>query len=214
MNKIEKDVRFLKFYSAVVTLLLLVFLVSAFTLAGNQKFKEIDVERINVVEKNGELRMVISNSERQHPGISGGQIIKRSEPREPGIIFFCENGDECGGLAYSAKKTGDKVEAYGGLSASTEKRLRAIAAGVREGNLDVAGIAKTIRPGAQMLRQWKDQTHTVTALSDGFEWNGKTYKSLSAVAKEITGTNWNGYVFFGIKRPAPGNKNAAGPRAK
>jgi ABC-type branched-subunit amino acid transport system substrate-binding protein len=107
-----------------------------------------------------------------------------------------------------------QVEAYGGLSASTEKRLQAIAAGVRQGNLDVAGIATTIRPGAQMLRQWKDQTHTVTALSDGFEWNGKTYKSLSAVAKKITGTNWNGYVFFGIKRPAPGNKNAAGPRAK
>ena len=107
-----------------------------------------------------------------------------------------------------------QVEAYGGLSASTEKRLQAIAVGVRQGSLDVAGVAKTIRPGTQMLRQWKDQTHTVTALSDGFEWNGKTYKSLSAVAKEMTGTNWNGYVFFGIKRPAPGNKNAAGPRSK
>jgi hypothetical protein len=107
-----------------------------------------------------------------------------------------------------------QVRAHGGLSASTQKRLQAIATGVRQGSLDVAGIARTIRPGAQMLRQWKDQTHTVTALSDGFEWNGKTYKSLSAVAKKITGTNWNGYVFFGIKRPAPGNKNAAGPRAK
>ena len=107
-----------------------------------------------------------------------------------------------------------QVAAYGGLSASTQKRLQAIAAGVRQGNLDVAGIAKTIRPGAQMLRQWKGQTHTVTALSDGFEWNGRTYKSLSAVARKITGINWNGYVFFGIKRPAPGNKNAAGPRAK
>jgi hypothetical protein len=116
MNKIERDVRFLKFYSAAVTLLLLVFLVSAFTMSGNQKFKEIDVERINVVESDGSLRMVISNSQRQHPGISGGQTIKRTEPREPGIIFFCENGDECGGLAYSAKKTGDKVEAYGGLT--------------------------------------------------------------------------------------------------
>jgi hypothetical protein len=85
---------------------------------------------------------------------------------------------------------------------------------VRQGNLDVAGIAKTIRPGTQMLRQWKDRTHTVTALNDGFEWNGRTYRSLSAIAREITGTNWNGYVFFGIKRPSPGNKNAAGPRAK
>ena len=105
-----------------------------------------------------------------------------------------------------------QVEAYGGLSSSTKKRLEAIAAGVRQGNTDVAGIAKAIRPGAQMLRQWRGQTHTVTAVHEGFEWNGKTYKSLSAVARQITGTNWNGYAFFGVKRAAPGNKNAAGPR--
>lgn len=103
-----------------------------------------------------------------------------------------------------------QVEAYGGLSASTRKRLRDIAMAVRQGS-NVAG-ARTIRPGTQMLRQWKDQTHTVTALSDGFEWKGRTYKSLSAIAKEITGTSWNGYSFFGIKRAPPGNKNAAGPR--
>ena len=105
-----------------------------------------------------------------------------------------------------------QVEAYGGLSSSTRNRLQGIAAGVRQGNTDVAGIAKAIRPGAQMLRQWRGQTHTVTAVNDGFEWNGKTYKSLSSVARQITGTNWNGYAFFGIKRAPPGNKNAAGPR--
>lgn len=104
-----------------------------------------------------------------------------------------------------------QVEAYGGLSASTKKRLRAIARAVRQGSPDAAGM-RTIRPGTQILRQWRDQTHTVTALNDGFEWDGKTYKSLSAIAKQITGTSWNGYSFFGIKRPAPGNKNAAGPR--
>src|SRR6185437_11568585 len=104
-----------------------------------------------------------------------------------------------------------QVEAYGGLSTSTKKRLRAIASAVRQGNPDAAGI-RTIRPGTQMLRQWRDQTHTVTALTDGFEWDGKTYKSLSAIAKQITGTSWNGYAFFGIKRSPPGNKNAAGPR--
>lgn len=107
-----------------------------------------------------------------------------------------------------------QVAVYGGLSASAKKRLQAIAAGVRQGSLDLAGITRTMRPGTQMLRQWQDQTHTVTALNDGFEWNGKTYRSLSAIAREITGTSWNGYVFFGIKRPPPGNKNAAGPRTK
>jgi Protein of unknown function (DUF2924) len=104
-----------------------------------------------------------------------------------------------------------QVEAYGGLSNSTKRRLREIAEAVRRGNPDAAGVARQIRPGTQMIRQWRDETHTVTAIADGFEWNGQIYKSLSAVAKEITGTNWNGYAFFGIKRAATGNKNAAGP---
>ena len=63
-----------------------------------------------------------------------------------------------------------------------------------------------------MIRQWQNATHTVTALAEGFEWNGRTYKSLSAVANAITGTDWNGFSFFGIKRAPSENKNAAGPR--
>jgi hypothetical protein len=103
-----------------------------------------------------------------------------------------------------------QVEAYGGLSNSTKRRLREIAEAVRRGNPDVAGVARKIRPGTQMIRQWQNTTHVVTTTSDGFEWNGKSYKSLSAIAKQITGTNWNGYVFFGIKRAPTANKNAAG----
>jgi Protein of unknown function (DUF2924) len=71
---------------------------------------------------------------------------------------------------------------------------------------------RRIKPGTQMIRQWQNTTHTVTALAEGFEWNGRTYKSLSAVANAITGTNWNGFAFFGIKRAPSGNKNASGPR--
>jgi Protein of unknown function (DUF2924) len=104
-----------------------------------------------------------------------------------------------------------QVEAYGGLSNSTKRRLREIAEAVRHGNPDAAGVARQIRPGTQMIRQWRNETHIVTAIADGFEWNGQRYKSLSAVAKEITGTNWNGYAFFGIKRAPTANKNAAGP---
>ncbi len=104
-----------------------------------------------------------------------------------------------------------QVQAYGGLSNMTKRRLREIADAVRRGHPDAAGIARHIRPGTQMIRQWRDKTHSVTAIAGGFEWNGQTYKSLSAVAKDITGTNWNGYAFFGIKRSPIANKNAAGP---
>jgi hypothetical protein len=49
-------------------------------------------------------------------------------------------------------------------------------------------------------------------LENGFEWDGRRYGSLSAIARAITGTNWNGYAFFGIGRGSRSNKNAAGPR--
>jgi hypothetical protein len=66
-----------------------------------------------------------------------------------------------------------QVEAYGGLSNSTKRRLREIAEAVRRGNPDAAGIARQIRPGTQMIRQWRDETHIVTAIAGGFEWNGQ-----------------------------------------
>jgi len=100
-SKLVKEVRFLKVYAITVTLVSLVLIVSAFTFQSRkQKFEEIDVERINIVEKDGKLRMVISNQERQHPGIVNGKVIERKGPRPPGIIFFNHLGDEMGGLIF------------------------------------------------------------------------------------------------------------------
>ena len=93
-----------------------------------------------------------------------------------------------------------QVEAYGGLSVATKRRLREIANAVRNGDANAIPGSSRIKPGTQMIRQWQNTTHTVTALAEGFDWNGRTYKSLSAVANAITGTNWNGFAFFGIKR--------------
>src|SRR5882757_8921264 len=105
-----------------------------------------------------------------------------------------------------------QVEAYGGLSVAIKRRLREIADAVRNGDTNAVLGSGRIKPGTQMIRQWQNTTHTVTALTEGFEWNGCTYKSLSAVANSITGTKWNGFAFFGIKRAPSSNKNAAGPR--
>ncbi len=100
-TKLEKEVRFLKIYAVVATLVGAVFFLSAFAVQNkNQKFAEIDVERINIVEKDGKLRMVISNQERQHPGIVNGKIIERKFPRPPGMIFFNHLGEEMGGLIF------------------------------------------------------------------------------------------------------------------
>ncbi|MBW8879507.1 MAG: hypothetical protein JF614_31625, partial [Acidobacteria bacterium] len=77
-TKLEREVRFLKIYAAMTTLFCAVLFLSAFAVYNKKpKFEEIDVERINIVEKDGKLRMVISNQERQHPGIVNGKVIKR-----------------------------------------------------------------------------------------------------------------------------------------
>jgi hypothetical protein len=100
-TKLEKEVRCLKIYAVVATLFCAVFLLSgAAVQSERRKFEEIDVERINIVEEDGKLRMVISNEARQHPGIVNGKIIERKGTRPPGMIFFNHLGDEMGGLVF------------------------------------------------------------------------------------------------------------------
>jgi hypothetical protein len=53
--------------------------------------------------------------------------------------------------------------------------------------------------GTQLIREWQGISHCVTVRTDDFEYLGRPYKSLSSVAHEITGTKWNGWVFFGLK---------------
>ena len=55
-------------------------------------------------------------------------------------------------------------------------------------------------PGTQLRRDWKGHQAVVTVLHDGFDYDGQVYRSLSAVAKAITGTKWNGHAFFGLKQ--------------
>jgi hypothetical protein len=62
--------------------------------------------------------------------------------------------------------------------------------------------------GSKLFREWHGETHEVLVLDKGFAWRGETYQSLSAIARAITGAHWNGWAFFGLKRPtkeAPAN---------
>lgn len=58
----------------------------------------------------------------------------------------------------------------------------------------------TLRPGTRLLREWRGATHEVRVVSNGFEYAGQTYRSLSRIARTITGTPWSGPAFFGVKR--------------
>ena len=85
---------------------------------------------------------------------------------------------------------------YGGPDKQTRRLLDLLADEV-EGTL----TRKSHNPvvGTKLIREWDGIAHTVTVLKEGFEWGGQRYKSLSAVARAITGTRWNGYRFFGLR---------------
>jgi hypothetical protein len=93
--------------------------------------------------------------------------------------------------------------AHGGLKPETLKRLAALADDIER---EDGGPAKrrsnpANRPiaGTRLIREWQGVEHCATVLADGFEYDGRPYKSLSAIARAITGTRWNGLVFFGLK---------------
>ena len=65
-----------------------------------------------------------------------------------------------------------------------------------------------ILPGTRFVRIWKDRRYEVLAHENGFEYDGRMFRSLSAVAREITGTRWNGKIFFGLKKGKRGGQHA------
>ena len=106
-------------------------------------------------------------------------------------------------LAYKIQEN-----AYGGLPEETLNQMKDI---LKEAGYDEQGIHKENKNdekdkkpripvrGARLVREWKGETHEVLVIKNGFEYQGRKYKSLSAVAREITDTRWNGPKFFGLR---------------
>ena len=98
------------------------------------------------------------------------------------------------GIAYKIQE-----RARGGLTQSTKRKLRTLV-----GNLDAEGSVSiesgpSLKPGVKLVREWRNRAHTVTVLDEGFEYDGRRYRSLTRIAREITGARWSGPRFFGLK---------------
>ncbi len=89
---------------------------------------------------------------------------------------------------------------YGGLKPMVRRRMDRLAkAYLRGGSIELDPPLR-YRPGTVLLRQWKGKRHSVTILEEGYGYNGKTFGSLSQIAREITGSRWNGPAFFGFRK--------------
>ena len=104
------------------------------------------------------------------------------------------------GISYA-----QQANASGGLKASTKRKLLKIAKGLN--SVPTSAPVATgkppppkVQPGTQLVREWNGKTYTVLCTDQGFVMKGVTYSSLSSIAKAITGTNWSGPRFFGVKR--------------
>lgn len=94
--------------------------------------------------------------------------------------------------------------AYGGLKRTTLERLAALGESLDGGDAVKRKIRNDRKPiaGTQLIREWQGVEHCVTVTREGFAYEGRPYKSLSAIARDITGTRWNGWIFFGLKNTA------------
>jgi len=87
--------------------------------------------------------------------------------------------------------------AAGGPRLELERQLRRIALELQQtGRLR---ILPQLKPGTRLMREWRGRSHEVLVLDDGFSWQGTHYRSLSAIARQITGTAWSGPLFFGLR---------------
>lgn len=92
-------------------------------------------------------------------------------------------------------------KAYGGLKRSVLSELRRISRCLDRGEDPIkASKACKIKTGTRIVRMWRGRTHEVVITESGFEYSGATYHSLSQIARKITGTQWSGPAFFGLKQ--------------
>jgi hypothetical protein len=172
-NKVERDVHWLKMYAVFMTLVVAALGVTAFTgTATSGNVQVLDVERINVVESDGTLRMTISNSARlPDPILDGKAYPIRSGARAAGMIFFNDVGDETGGLIFSGTDSanGNRYHASGSLTFDQHKQDQVVQISHRDvKGRRVAGVRVYDRPDAP-LAPILDTIMTIRQLPDGSE---------------------------------------------
>jgi len=91
---------------------------------------------------------------------------------------------------------------HGALSPTLKRSLLKLAQNGEAAEVDTAPV-RTLQNGARILKEWQGAVHEVEVLASGYRYQDRTYKSLSIIAREITGTRWSGPAFFGLKRQQP-----------
>jgi len=87
-----------------------------------------------------------------------------------------------------------------GLRPEPQRQLRQIAQELKQTGAAAKRFRPQLKPGTRLIREWQGRTYEVVVRDDGLSWQGMQYRSLSAIARKITGTAWSGPLFFGLKQ--------------
>jgi hypothetical protein len=98
-------------------------------------------------------------------------------------------------------------QSFGSLGSGARTRLRQLSQAFERDSDSAIPSAPRIKPGTRLVRQWRDQVHLVNVKTNGYEYQGARYQSLSEIARLITGTRWSGPLFFGIKNEHSSGKH-------
>jgi hypothetical protein len=99
--------------------------------------------------------------------------------------------------------------ALGGLRPELQRQLRQIAVELKQTGEAAKRFRPQLKPGTRLIREWQGRTYEVMVLDDGLSWQGTHFRSLSAIARKITGTAWSGPLFFGVKPNRPASRRSS-----
>ena len=99
--------------------------------------------------------------------------------------------------------------AFGGLRPARQRQLREFAQQLNESQERRIRPRPELKPGTRLMREWQGRTYDVLVLDNGFSWPNTRYRSLSAIARKITGTAWSGPLFFGLKPNRPATRRSS-----
>ncbi|MBA2260146.1 MAG: hypothetical protein H0W18_14725 [Acidobacteria bacterium] len=167
-DSVQAQIQFLRIYAVTSSIVLVVLCTSAFRQAKSQALDELTAGRINIVDADGKLRMVLSNKDRMHPGMMDGKLIDRPRP-VAGLLFFNEEGDEVGGLTFTGREVNGSRRANAGLMFDQFKQDQTI--GITYSETDgrrFAGLQVWDRPDSK-LSELIDKLNAANTIVDRAE---------------------------------------------
>ncbi len=197
MDKVQKELHLLKAYALFLTVLLAVSIfLAAKSPTKKVKFEEVDAERINIVEGDGKVRLTLANEQRMPGGqMAGVDFTSREGNRTmgpgnaptAGLLFFNDDGDECGGLTYGSKIVDGKANAVGYLSFDQYRQNEAVAIMHSEGGGGSRSGLQVTDAGAPFTADFLRNYNEISQMKEG--------PDKAAVLRELTSKHAAELVF-------------------